>query len=613
MIKQSTIEKLAENTRDALRSALSDVFIRLTADEKSGIKARWTAAGHASWGKWRDSIPTDLIRYILWPNWNRSVPDRFIDVIQGTFHIRPGRYVYTKFTNVNTGTGYMSMSNADLGNTIINVLHEMAPTASGNQGELIDEIIGMCDKYGKDSGTDMASAKAVFTLWAGIHLKRDKPASEIGSLGLPVPTLNEDQQKIADAIMGRSGVVLVAVGAAEVKPLEAPKLDQGMAAAINAILGQATGGKLTDINVVFGKLTDVTNALAAKDKELAETRMKLAMRPAATAITVAATGVEPNGKTKEVVLADVFTPTGGAREKALEFKVPAFEWDAAHPDVPEIDTDYQIRPELVATLGMAMLNDDRVWITGDTGTGKTTGVEQFAARLGFPVHRVNLDSDVMREDLLGGIELNGGATKYQEGILPRVMVKPGYLILDEIDRAKPDLGYVLTQFLESGKGGLRLLADGGRMVYPHPLFRIVATANTVGMGDESGHYQGARHQSLAILNRFNKWATVDYLDKEAEAKLLMAKAPGLSKQIADRLVNFAKEIRAGFRQGAFMYVVSPRNLITLARDFMFMSSLTDGNAAMEQVTRNTILNSLTLQDKVAVREIASRTLGVSRK
>jgi cobaltochelatase CobS len=193
------------------------------------------------------------------------------------------------------------------------------------------------------------------------------------------------------------------------------------------------------------------------------------------------------------------------------------------------------------------------------------------------------------------------------------MVKPGYLILDEIDRAKPDLGYVLTQFLESGKGGLRLLADGGRMVYPHPLFRIVATANTVGMGDESGHYQGARHQSLAILNRFNKWATVDYLDKEAEAKLLMAKAPGLSKQIADRLVNFAKEIRAGFRQGAFMYVVSPRNLITLARDFMFMSSLTDGNAAMEQVTRNTILNSLTLQDKVAVREIASRTLGVSRK
>lgn len=611
MIQHSTLIKLVSNDRDNLRSALADVFRMMSEHEQAYVMIKARAAGFETWGKMRDAMSTSALRYILAPFFEQPVVMRFEDVLMGTYVSRPNNDWYKKFTVYNKGGKEMAISNAELGNILISAMHGIAAQGGlATQEELINKVLAQADAYGSANSVDMTAAKAVFTLWSGIHLNRHEKVEGVAGYGLAMPTLNEEQAKIAGEIVGGPGAK--PIQSATPEKLEAPALDVGMSAAINAILAQATGGKMTDINVVFSKLTDVTNALVAKDKELADTRLKLAMRPVAANITVKASGTEPNGKSGEVNLADVFTASGAKREATLEFKVPNMEWDAAHPDVPEIDEDYQFRPDLLATLGMALLNNDRVWITGDTGTGKTTGVEQFAARLGMPFHRLNLDSDVMRDDLLGGIELHGAATKYVEGILPRVMTKPGFLCLDEIDRMKPDLGYVVAQFLESN-GGLRLLADGGRMVHPHPLFRIVATANTVGMGDESGHYQGARHQSLAILNRFNKWATVDYLPKEDEMKLLMAKAPGLTKDIAERLVNFAKEVRAGFRTGSFMYVVSPRNLMTLARDYMFMSSLTDANKAMEQVTRNTILNSLTMQDNVAVREIASRTLGVSRK
>ena len=200
-----------------------------------------------------------------------------------------------------------------------------------------------------------------------------------------------------------------------------------------------------------------------------------------------------------------------------DMHVPTFEWSFTHPDVPAIDETYHFREDLVDSLAYSITMNERVWLHGHTGTGKSSLVDQVAARLGYPVVRVNFDGEISRMDLIGRevLRQEDGTTvsQFVDGIIPQAMQQPCILLLDEIDFVRTEVSYVLQRLLETN-GELVITEDGGRRVKADPMFRIVATANTQGHGNESGHYPGARTQSAAFLDRFTVWGEVKYLNRD---------------------------------------------------------------------------------------------------
>ena len=200
-----------------------------------------------------------------------------------------------------------------------------------------------------------------------------------------------------------------------------------------------------------------------------------------------------------------------------DMHVPTFEWSFTHPDVPAIDETYHFREDLVDSLAYSITTNERVWLHGHTGTGKSSLVDQVAARLGYPVVRVNFDGEISRMDLIGRevLRQEDGTTvsTFVDGIIPNAMQRPCILLLDEIDFVRTEVSYVLQRLLETN-GELVITEDGGRRVKADPMFRIVATANTQGHGNETGHYPGARTQSAAFLDRFTVWGEVKYLNRD---------------------------------------------------------------------------------------------------
>ena len=200
-----------------------------------------------------------------------------------------------------------------------------------------------------------------------------------------------------------------------------------------------------------------------------------------------------------------------------DMHVPTFEWSFTHPDVPAIDETYHFREDLVDSLAYSITTNERVWLHGHTGTGKSSLVDQVAARLGYPVVRVNFDGEISRMDLIGRevLRQEDGTTvsTFVDGIIPNAMQRPCILLLDEIDFVRTEVSYVLQRLLETN-GELIITEDGGRRVKADPMFRIVATANTQGHGNETGHYPGARTQSAAFLDRFTVWGEVKYLNRD---------------------------------------------------------------------------------------------------
>ena len=185
-----------------------------------------------------------------------------------------------------------------------------------------------------------------------------------------------------------------------------------------------------------------------------------------------------------------------------------------------------------------MTHNRRTWISGHSGTGKTSLVQQVAARMNWPVLRVNFDSEISRLDLVGRDTLTKTVgedgkmvteTKFVEGILPQALRGPYILLCDELDFVRSDIGYILQRTLEGE--GLVLMESGGEIIQPHAMSRIVATANTKGQGDEHNIYQGARHQSLALLDRFTVWLEVEYLPKAQKKKVIKQHFPGLEDEL----------------------------------------------------------------------------------
>ena len=255
----------------------------------------------------------------------------------------------------------------------------------------------------------------------------------------------------------------------------------------------------------------------------------------------------------------------------LDMQVPAFSTRTEH--VPEIDTTYRFDRETTLAIVAGFAHNRRVLIQGYHGTGKSTHIEQVAARLNWPCIRVNLDSHISRIDLIGkdAIVVRDGKqiTEFREGILPWALQHACALVFDEYDAGRPDVMFVIQRVLEV-EGRLTLL-DQNKVIKPHPSFRLFATANTVGLGDTTGLYHGTQQINQGQMDRWNVVATLNYLPHAQETEIVMAKMgldnkPGAERKRVEGMVALADLTRAGFINGDISTVMSPRTVITWAEN-----------------------------------------------
>ncbi|GAB3359895.1 AAA family ATPase [Amycolatopsis echigonensis] len=246
--------------------------------------------------------------------------------------------------------------------------------------------------------------------------------------------------------------------------------------------------------------------------------------------------------------------------------VPGFSEPDEH--VPEIDPAYRFNPDVTLALLAGFAHTRRVLVQGLHGTGKSTHVEQVAARLNWPCLRVNLDGHLSRLDLVGkdAVVLREGkqVTEFREGILPWSLRRPIALILDEYDAGRPDVMFVIQRLLE--RDGTFTLIDSNTVLRPHPGFRLFATANTVGLGNLNGLYHGVQRLNHAQIDRWNIVAALDYLPPEEEIAIVRARVPRLSGQFVEAMVAVAGLTREGFRAGDLSALMSPRTVITWAEN-----------------------------------------------
>ncbi|MGI1661107.1 cobaltochelatase subunit CobS [Palleronia sp. KMU-117] len=247
--------------------------------------------------------------------------------------------------------------------------------------------------------------------------------------------------------------------------------------------------------------------------------------------------------------------------------------------VPELDTTYKFDPDTTLAILAGFSHNRRVMIQGYHGTGKSTHIEQVAARLNWPCVRVNLDSHISRIDLIGkdAIKLRDGmqVTEFQEGILPWALRNPTAIVFDEYDAGRPDVMFVIQRVLEHD-GKLTLL-DQNEIITPHRYFRLFATANTVGLGDTTGLYTGVQQINQAQMDRWSLVATLNYLSHDAEAAIVLAKAPHYNtekgRKIVSQMVTVADLTRTAFMNGDLSTVMSPRTVITWAQNAEIFRSL----------------------------------------
>ncbi len=280
-----------------------------------------------------------------------------------------------------------------------------------------------------------------------------------------------------------------------------------------------------------------------------------------------------------------------------DLMVPAFGTRDEH--VPDIDPVYRFNPGVTLAILAGFTRDRRVLVQGLHGTGKSTHIEQVAARLNWPCVRVNLDGHISRLDLVGkdavvikpaprsalrrsaprGGQARSGAaqrwpgagqqvTEFQEGIVPWALQRPVALVFDEYDAGRPDVMFVIQRVLE--QGGKFTLMDQNRVLRPHPFFRLFATANTVGQGNLNGLYHGAQRLNHAQIDRWNIVASLDYLPRDEEVAIVQARVPALADAAGTTLVlamvAVADLTRKGFASGDLSALMSPRTVITWAEN-----------------------------------------------
>ena len=294
-----------------------------------------------------------------------------------------------------------------------------------------------------------------------------------------------------------------------------------------------------------------------------------------------------------------------------DLQVPAFSTRTEH--VPDVDEAYKFDRETTLAILAGFAYNRRVMVQGYHGTGKSTHIEQVAARLNWPCVRINLDSHISRIDLIGkdAIVVKDGVqiTEYREGILPWALQSPTAIVFDEYDAGRPDVMFVIQRVLEV-EGKLTLL-DQNKVIRPHPAFRLFSTANTVGLGDTTGLYHGTQQINQGQMDRWNIVATLNYLPHEDEVAIVLAKAPSFDDEAGRKMISsmvaLADLTRAGFINGDISTVMSPRTVITWAEN----TRIFDGDIAF--AFRLTFLNKCDEIERSTVAEYYQRCFGTELK
>jgi len=291
-----------------------------------------------------------------------------------------------------------------------------------------------------------------------------------------------------------------------------------------------------------------------------------------------------------------------------DMMVPAFSERDSH--VPDLDDAYRFDPQTTLAICAGFAHDRRVMVQGYHGTGKSTHIEQVAARLNWPLIRVNLDSHVSRIDLVGkdAIVLKDGKqiTEFREGMLPWCLQRPMALVFDEYDAGRPDVMFVIQRVLEA-QGKLTLL-DQNRVIRPNRFFRLFSTTNTIGLGDTTGLYHGTQQINQGQMDRWSIVTTLNYLAHDVEAEIVLAKAPKYAetpegkRQIA-AMVRVADMTRNAFINGDISTVMSPRTVITWAQN----AEIFGGDLAL--AFRLTFLNKCDELERPTVAEFYQRAFG----
>jgi cobaltochelatase CobS len=260
-----------------------------------------------------------------------------------------------------------------------------------------------------------------------------------------------------------------------------------------------------------------------------------------------------------------------------DIQVPAFSTRDEH--VPEIDEAYQFNADVTIAILSGFTNNRRVMVQGLHGTGKSTHIEQVAARLNWPCIRINLDGHISRLDMVGKdavvIRDNKQVTEFQEGIVPWSLQRPVALIFDELDAARPEVMFVIQRILE--REGKFTLLDQNKVISPNPFFRLFATANTIGLGNLNGLYHGTQMINQAQMDRWNIVARLNYLSVEDEVNIVVSRVPsfdneGGRKTVAS-MVAVADLTRKGFTAGDTSTLMSPRTVIFWAENFEIFRNL----------------------------------------
>ena len=277
--------------------------------------------------------------------------------------------------------------------------------------------------------------------------------------------------------------------------------------------------------------------------------------------------------------------------------------------VPDIDPTYKFDPDTTLAILAGFAYNRRVMIQGYHGTGKSTHIEQVAARLNWPCVRVNLDSHISRIDLIGkdAIKLRDGkqVTEFHEGILPWALRNPVAIVFDEYDAGRADVMFVIQRVLEA-QGRLTLL-DQNRVIRPNKWFRLFSTTNTIGLGDTSGLYHGTQQINQGQMDRWNIVTTLNYLDHDVEAEIVAAKVPEWQDADGRRriaaMVRVADMTRNAFMNGDISTVMSPRTVITWAQNALIFG----GDVALS--FRLTFLNKCDELERPTIAEFYQRAFG----
>jgi cobaltochelatase CobS len=276
--------------------------------------------------------------------------------------------------------------------------------------------------------------------------------------------------------------------------------------------------------------------------------------------------------------------------------------------VPEIDKTYKFDRDTTLAILSGFLFNKRVLVQGYHGTGKSTHIEQIAARLNWPCIRVNLDSHVSRIDLIGKDSIvlkdNKQVTEFKEGILPWSIQNPVALVFDEYDAGRPDVMFVIQRVLEA-EGSFTLL-DKNKVIKQNKYFRLFATTNTVGLGDTTGLYHGTQQINQGQMDRWNIVTTLNYLSLEKEMEIILAKNKNLNnpkgKDKIANMIKVASLTRKGFIAGDISTVMSPRTVLHWAENSQIFKD--DGYSF-----RVTFLNKCDDAEKNIIAEYYQRCFG----